>query len=135
MTPMKSSPISKQSGVLLLEALIAILIFSLGIMALLGLQASSIANVAQSKYRTDASYLANQIIGKMWVDQNNLSSYQTAGYSGRAGWDNTVAKTLPAGVGRITVTAGTTVTVVVQWKSPNDINAHSYTSIANINPS
>jgi type IV pilus assembly protein PilV len=64
-----------QSGAMLLEALIAILIFSLGILAIIGLQAQSIRNSAESKYRSDASYLANQLIGRMWVDRANLDTY------------------------------------------------------------
>ncbi|MFN0143294.1 MAG: type IV pilus modification protein PilV [Mycobacterium sp.] len=66
---------NSQSGAMLLEALIAILIFSLGILAVIGLQAQSIRNSSESKYRSDASYLANQLIGRMWADRANLASY------------------------------------------------------------
>lgn len=121
-----------QQGVMLIEALVAILIFTLGIIALMGLQATSIAQVSQAKFRTDASYLANQIIGKMWVDQANLSSYTAAGYAGRADWDTLVAATLPAGAGTIAV-AGSQVTVTIQWKQPADIVTHNYLAVANIN--
>lgn len=64
-----------QSGAMLLEALIAILIFSLGILAIIGLQAQSIRNSAEAKYRSDAAYLANQLIGRMWADRANLANY------------------------------------------------------------
>ncbi|MEO8132864.1 MAG: type IV pilus modification protein PilV [Betaproteobacteria bacterium] len=64
-----------QSGAMLLEALIAILIFSLGILAIIGLQAQSIRNSSEAKYRSDASYLANQLIGRMWADRANLATY------------------------------------------------------------
>ncbi len=66
---------NSQSGAMLLEALIAILIFSLGILAIIGLQAQSIRNSAEAKYRSDASYLANQLIGRMWADRANLANY------------------------------------------------------------
>jgi type IV pilus assembly protein PilV len=58
----------KQKGVMLLEALIAILIFSIGILALVGLQATSISMSSDAKYRSTASMLANQMIGRMWND-------------------------------------------------------------------
>ncbi len=58
----------KQKGVMLLEALIAILIFSIGILALVGLQATSISLSSDAKYRSTASMLANQYIGQMWND-------------------------------------------------------------------
>ena len=125
---------STQGGVMLLEALVAILIFSIGIIAVMGMQAASISQVTQSKFRTDASYLANQILGKMWVDQGNLASYQTPGYSGRSAWETTVASTLPSGTGDIVV-AGRLVTVTVKWKMPDDTVQRKFVAVANLNPS
>jgi type IV pilus assembly protein PilV len=127
------SPRSQQ-GVMLIEALVAILIFTLGIIALMGLQANSIIQVSQAKYRTDASYLANRIIGRMWVDQANIASYTSAGAAGRSDWDTAVAATLPAGAGTIAVN-GSQVTVTITWKQPEDIVTRRYLAVANINPS
>ena len=121
-----------QAGVMLLEALVAILIFSLGVIALMGLQAASIAQVSQAKYRTDASYLANQIMGKIWVDQANIAAYAAGGYAGRVAWDNLVARALPGGNATIAVN-GRTVTVQINWKQPDDIVWRRYVSVANIN--
>lgn len=124
---------SAQGGVMLLEAMVAILIFTLGIVALMGLQAASIQQVSQNKYRTDASYLANQIIGKMWVDQANLAAYAGAGYAGRVNWDAQVASTLPSGTGTIAVN-GQTVTITMNWRHPEDIVTRKFVSVATINP-
>jgi len=125
---------SSQSGVMLIEALVAILLFSVGVVAVMGMQAVSIEQVSQAKYRTDASYLANQIAGKMWVDQANIASYATAGYTGRAAWDTVVASTLPRGSGTIAV-AGTMVTITVNWQTPNDSTQRKFVSVVNINAS
>lgn len=65
----------KQGGSVILEAMIAILIFSMGILALMGMQVAAVNAVAESKYRSDASFLANQIIGQIWADRANLVSY------------------------------------------------------------
>lgn len=54
-----------QSGVMLLEALIAILIFSFGVLGIVGLQATAINTVQDAKYRSDAALLANELIGEM----------------------------------------------------------------------
>ena len=54
-----------QQGVMLLEALVAILIFSIGIVAVMGMQAASIAQVTQAKFRTDASYLASMTMADL----------------------------------------------------------------------
>jgi len=123
-----------QRGVMLLEALVAILIFSMGIIAVMGMQAASIAQVTQAKFRTDASYLANQIIGRMWVDQPNLASYASVGSGGRAAWDATVATTLPQGAGQIAI-AAQQVTVTITWRLPEETVTRRFVAVANINPS
>lgn len=105
--------IYRQRGSTLLEALVAILIFSIGVLGLIGLQAVSIKNSIDAKYRADAAFLANQIIGQMWVDRANIDNYAhyitnvTPGtpcdYSGSAStqvpvtnWIAEIGKTLPA---------------------------------------
>jgi type IV pilus assembly protein PilV len=123
-----------QAGVMLIEALVAILIFSVGVIAVMGMQAVSIEQVSQAKYRTDASYLANQITGQMWTDLPNLATYATVGSTGRAGWDGVVASTLPSGTATITV-VGSLVTVTVNWRVPNESVTRKYVSVVNINAS
>ena len=62
-----------QAGSFLLEALIAILIVALGILGLVGLQARAIQNSDDSQYRSEAAFLANDLLGRMWVsNQANL---------------------------------------------------------------
>lgn len=70
----RSTDRTAQSGIMLLEALIAILIFSLGILALVALQATSIKLTGDAKYRTDATLLANRLIGQMWVRGGDLAT-------------------------------------------------------------
>ena len=55
--------------------MIAILIFSVGVLAIVGLQATMIKNTADSKYRAEASYIAQQRIGLMWADPDNVATY------------------------------------------------------------
>ena len=64
-----------QGGSALLEAVVALVVFSIGIVGLLGLQAASIKNSIDAKYRSDASYMADQIIAQMWIDRANIDSY------------------------------------------------------------
>src|SRR2546422_11585279 len=72
----------RENGVMLLEALIAILIFSIGILAVVGLQAVSIRNVTDSKHRTEAAFLANNLLSQMWTDAGNIASYAYPGSGG-----------------------------------------------------
>ncbi|MCP5228673.1 hypothetical protein [Accumulibacter sp.] len=68
-----------QAGVMLLEALIAILIFSLGVLSLVALQATSVKLAGDAKYRTDATLLANRLLGQMWVSDGDLTAFESAG--------------------------------------------------------
>lgn len=68
-----------QSGVVLLEALVAILIFSIGLLGMLGMQAASVNAVSDAKYRSEAAMVANQIVARMWADQANIGLYDTGG--------------------------------------------------------
>ena len=69
-----------QSGMALLEALIGILIFSLGILALVAMQAASVNTVADAQYRIEAVNAANQLLSQMWVsmDRSNPAAAQAS---------------------------------------------------------
>ena len=134
-----------QKGVMLLEALLAILIFSIGILAIIGMQAAAVRSVADSKYRADAAYLANQIIGDMWTNRTNLGSYSYSG--GTPGpllstWVNRVKSTLPgvaniANNPSIVLGANNLVTVTIRWQPPKvttgQTNTHNYVVVTSIN--
>ena len=60
-TPSGRNGRKRQGGVMLLEVLIGILIFSIGILAMLGMQTIGMRNTVEAKYRSEAAYLANQI--------------------------------------------------------------------------
>jgi len=142
---------------MLLEALIAILLFSMGILGLMGLQAIAIKNTADAKYRTEAAFLANQIIGQMWTENpGNLLQYAhnptTAGtcsfgggasgnanvtaWLGNASTLGTVAGNLPGATSvrqQIIVGAGNLVTVTVCWQGPQEAAPHNYVAVAQVN--
>jgi len=132
---------TKQSGVMLLEVLVGILIFSIGIVAMLGMQATAMRATVDAKYRTEASFLANEIIGQMWVDRTNLALYQTPA-SCPAGkpcaWISRVQSLLPnsSGANDPTITvAGSQVTVTVRWRRPGESTDSNHVATATINGS
>ncbi len=61
----KLPKISAQKGSVLLEALIAVVIFSFGILAISGLQAAMMKNTTDAAYRAEAAYLVQQYLGEM----------------------------------------------------------------------
>ena len=130
-----------QRGATLLEALIGILIFSIGILALVGMQALAIKHMSDAKYRSDAAFFANELIGQMWVNRGSLGSYAYAG-SGTppaaiANWVTSIQNALPGVNSPATLpiieVAGTTVTVRVRWKLPGGSDVHSHITMAYIN--
>lgn len=109
-----------QGGALLLEVLISILIFSIGVLALVGLQARMTSAQSESKYRADASYLANEVVGLMWSDLSNRASYNAlscASHPRCNDWLEKVSSTLPNGNGAISIDATSQeVTITVTWE-------------------
>lgn len=111
-----SSPLkSAQQGVVIIEAMIAILIFSMGVLGIVGLQAKMIKNTADSKYRADASYIANQYIGMMWVDDNRVADFVGATFD--------VSASLPSGSLTVTQPVLGQFTVTVGWTAPGETAA------------
>jgi type IV pilus assembly protein PilV len=143
-----------QRGSALLEALVAMLVFSIGIVGLLGLQAASIKNSIDAKYRSEASYMADQIIAQMWIDRVNMDSYvynetgaacgsTNSGSLGNANvtsWLAQLAGSLPgtasatAQIQISTPFASTRqVKVTVCWKVPQETSTHNFATTAHIN--
>ena len=77
MTTYSRTNTNGQSGVILIEALVAILIFSVGILALVGLQATAIKQSTDARYRTEAAALANELIAEMWVSDRTTATLIT----------------------------------------------------------
>jgi type IV pilus assembly protein PilV len=137
----------RERGVMLLEALIAILIFSIGILAVVGMQAVAIKNVTDSKHRIEAAFLANKLLSQMWTDAGNIATYAYPG-SGAVparlnGWIGQVNTRLPAATTSppiVTITGasatGALVTIQVRWQLPEEASKglppHVYTVVASV---
>jgi type IV pilus assembly protein PilV len=143
---MAPNPFRKQQqGVVLLEALIGILIFSLGVLALVAMQAVSISNVSNSRYRSEAAFLANEIVAQAWVDRGlnyaNMPNYVvTSGVSGYApvqGWVNKVHTLLPGSTTNqpsvdiaTPAAGGRQMTVTIRWQAPDAVTPSHHTAVA-----
>jgi type IV pilus assembly protein PilV len=73
-------PISRknQQGVFLLEALIGIIIFSIGILTMIALQTTAISVQSDAQYRIEAANLANRMLGDIVLSVNRDGANQTA---------------------------------------------------------
>jgi type IV pilus assembly protein PilV len=140
---------AREQGVMLIEALIAILIFSIGILAVVGMQATAVKNVTESKSRSEAAFLAEELMAQMWIDQNinaitkiNTSNVTSANYnypgSGSpparlgtilppTGWIGRVTTKLPGAttvLPKVTITnattSGATIKIEIFWQLPEE---------------
>ena len=119
---------------MLIEALVALLIFSFGVLGIVGLQASMTKAQTQSKFRADAALLSQQLIGAMWSDTSNLASYATASCAGYARcdqWKTRVAAALPNGVPTVAFPTAQEVVINITWTPPNE-QQHTYTTTSAI---
>jgi len=158
----KSLPLRElQKGVMLIEALIAILIFSIGILAVVGMQSIAIKNVTESRSRSEASFLANELLAQMWIDQNinpvtqantsnvTVGNYNYAGTGSVpariAAWVTRVQGKLPGSTQpgvkpKVTITnpsaSGATVKIELFWQNPEEatlgLPPHSHVLMASI---
>lgn len=134
-------------GFMLLEVLVALLIFSVGVLGIVGLQAAMTKAQTGSKFRADAAFLAQRLIASMWTDRSGLTNYNAANCAGHtrcSEWVADVARTLPGGAATVTVTAlpdGTDaatgsvvaadVTVTITWAPPNE-ETRTYTTTSSV---
>lgn len=139
---------------MLLEGLVAILIFSLGVMSIVKLQAVSIQQSTAAEYRSVAALLANDLVSRMWASDKTAATLQSnfasanngSGYSSwlssvqSSGLPNVSAtkNTLPtvtfstvAG-GGTAPTSSSKATITVFWVAPGDSNVHSYVAVAQL---
>jgi type IV pilus assembly protein PilV len=124
----------------MLESLIAILIFSMGILSIVALLGASLKNTSNAKYRADASLLANQVIAQMWLgDKSNaalVAAYGTTTGAPFIAWKAAVAGVLPAAATNaptITIDTNNVVTVTVRWSVPGESTVNRYVATTRIN--
>ncbi len=147
----------------LIESMVAILLFSMGILALVGMYAAATSRTSDSQYRIEAANYTNRIIGQIWasVDRssaanltNTLLAFEhragdgdcafTGNASAHAAVAQWVADITASGAGLpgaddtmqqilVDTANANRVTVTVCWRAPSDAIAHRHVVVANIN--
>ncbi|MBK9326256.1 MAG: type IV pilus modification protein PilV [Hydrogenophilales bacterium] len=118
--------IRAMNGASLIEVLVTMVIVAIGLLGLAGLQVANFRNAQDAYYRSQATFLANDILDRMRVNRAAGADYEVAvGSAVAAGanaiavadvaaWKNALASQLPDGEGSLAV-AGDLVTVRVEW--------------------
>jgi type IV pilus assembly protein PilV len=110
-----------QRGVALLECLMALLIFSVGLLGLLGLEARVMNTSVESENRNRAAMLAGEIASQMWLN-NTVTPPATPDYTALlARVPDQTQGGLPGGVPTVVPVLGTTnaADITITWPEVN----------------
>ncbi len=106
----------RQRGVALIEVLMAVLIFSVGVLGLIGLQSRAIQLSMDTEDRNRAALLANELINEMWLRRTPTVPADIV-TAWKAKVTDATTGGLPGGDGKYEV-AGRQADVTIEWQSP-----------------
>jgi len=132
-------PARRQRGIALLESLLAILLLAIGLIGTIGLQARSVAALADASQRAEAAIAANKLIGLMNTDIANIAAYRVSANATPPArllqWHQETLRLIPGATIFVGVTAGiapapSVVNIEIRWrrKANAPLNTHSITS-------
>lgn len=117
--PSPSSARASQAGVALIEVLVSVLLFSLGILGLIGLQTRAISLSLDAEDRNRAALIANDIAATMWTTRTVAIDPDVGEPSWNERASNPRAGGLPEGRVRITPDlAANTAEILITWRPP-----------------
>ena len=111
-----------QRGSALVEVMVSVLLFSVGIIGLVRMLGTAVKDTGDVEYRAAAATLADETIGRMWVDRGNLAAHAVV--------DDPVAA-LPGGTRTVAVN-GNVVTVTVSWQPPGEARTRNHVTVATL---
>lgn len=130
--------INQKNGFYILEALVAILIFAIGILGVMQIQKFSVQAISDSQYRINALYLSDSLIGNMWVDQNNISQYVNGSGANYQAWlqelDSVLpnANQYPPNITLTNINNSQQINITIYWKDPQLNVVSQYQTTATI---
>ena len=142
-----------QGGVVILEVLVSIVIFAVGVLGIVGLQAVTAKAGINARFRTEAAALSDELVARAqtWTDLTTITANFTgataAGGTATGGteyqsWSNDrlardttglpgaqATVTFPAPLA-VTPGAGVLMTVEISWQAPGGDSRSTHTTVA-----
>ena len=116
--------LSRQYGSVLIESLVAVVIFSMGVLSLVGLQGAMQKNSSDNRYRAEAQLIAQTHLANMMAYGSDAATYVAQVDRAR------ITSQLPNGVVNFSAITNSMITVTVSWQVPggrqHQVNASSY---------
>lgn len=118
-----------QRGFMLLEVVVALILFSLGLVGMLKLQARASQVASASEDRNRAALLANEMVSSMWAQRNlKVDDGTKSTWQGKVG--DPQAGGLPNGSGAVTFDDPQLATITIEWDAASgraqDSTHHKY---------
>ena len=122
-----------QGGSSLLEGLLAIILFSMGLLSLLMLLSATLIESSNARYRIEASLLINDLVSHMWIGDHSVTGLKTRFIDTTStdyqSWFTSVSNRLPGvsaktNAPQITIDDARNVTVNLRWQVLGDSNSH-----------
>jgi type IV pilus assembly protein PilV len=128
---LRGNPFGRQGGALLLQSLIAIALFSGGIVALLLLSATAVGQVSQAHYRASASLLAEKALAQMRLAGSDpgLRAAWAADGAAFLAWQRDVEAALPGAAAlppTLVIDADGGIVLTLRWRAPADVSPHQH---------
>ncbi|MFC4260133.1 type IV pilus modification protein PilV [Marinobacter lacisalsi] len=128
---------AKQSGIALIEVLVAVLVLGVGLLGIAAMQSVSSQMTNGAEQRTQAILLSADMLDRIRANGDNMASYnnlvvnpdnvncatdfaynngQTIAQNDISEWSNQVVCALPRGRANVAVTAAGVATVTIDWQ-------------------
>lgn len=120
-------------GSTLVEGLLAIVVFAVGLVGLLTLLSGAMVNGANAQYRSEAGLLVSDLVGRMWTGDRSLAGLRRRFGDAQAAeyddWRRRVQRVLPgvtdaANVPLVRIGDQRDVTITLGWQAPGEATPH-----------
>ncbi len=122
--------LKNNNGIFIMESLVALIIFMVGILGIIKYQGETIIATSDAQYRINAAFLADSLIGDMWIEQAHLAQFADKTGTTYEAWFEQLSQSLPGVIDgqsdtapTITVSDGVggskVIHVVIKWKQPS----------------
>jgi len=128
------------AGSALIESLISILVFSVGLLSLLALLTATLKESDNARYRSEASLLASDLVSRMWSGERSLTALQQR-FDLQANeyqqWLQRVQSALPGisttrNAPQLLIDDQRQITLTLYWQAPSDTERHQLVTVTRL---